>query len=355
MNQSNKGRIGGVFAPEVLPAEENGLFQQFTRPGDDLRHMMSGRCGIMLGIQDWMTKDNRRVAYLPAYTCETVSHCFVKSGYRILYYDLDRDLTPLYDNAVLDEISLFLACGYFGFATYSEEFAQQCRNRGIGVLVDATHSIFTQGGISASAHYMAASLRKWLPVACGGVALKRDGDFAVSPAPLHQQHLTLRYAYLDQAAEMGRGDMKPAQDVFWDAELLLREIYEAQESDEASIETVTHYPIQPMIKKRRENYAALLAAFPQSEMVQPVFRVLGAGDCPSHFPIYCKNREALKEALEQRRIHATIYWPVPPFIEIEHYPGAKWIYDHIMALPCDHRYGPGDMERIAAALREITA
>jgi hypothetical protein len=357
MPNPDQKTIGGVFAPEPLPEKSNTLIAHLKRPDDDLRHMMSGRCGIMLGIEDWMKQDSRRVAYLPAYTCETVSGCFVKSGYIVRYYDFDRNLKPLYDPALLAEISLFLACGYYGFVTMEEAFARQCRERGVGVIFDATHSLFTTGGIPASAHYMTASLRKWFPVACGGVAVKYGGRFGAEPHPLHERHLELRYAYLDSARCVREGNAPPdtATDAFWDAELLLRDIYGAQQSDSPSVEAVTRYPVERLIEKRVENYAALLAAFPDCDWVKPVFPALPEGTCPSHFPVYCGDRDALQQTLRGYDIHATVYWPVPPFIEIGGYPGARWIYQHILALPCDQRYGLDDMKRIAAAVAEIAA
>lgn len=228
MRQKNIGRIGGIFPPEPLPRQKNGWTRRIAGRGDDLRHMMSGRCGIMLAIRDRLPGDARRMAYLPAYTCETVSGCFVKSGYRVMYYDVTPECRPLYDRTVLDEISLFLACGYYGFSTMDESFAADCRGRGIGVIFDATHSAFSEGGISPSAHYVAASLPKWFPVACGGIALKRDGAFVPDPASPHPEHLALRHSYLES---MKRADAKKedapeaATGIFWDAETLLREIY----------------------------------------------------------------------------------------------------------------------------------
>ncbi len=355
MNATSK-RIGGSFAPEALPQTENAFLASLLKPGDDLVHMMSGRCGIMLSIMDFMQSDKKRVAYLPAYTCETVSGCFYKLGYRVRYYGVDQALNPLYDEGALGEISLALLCGYFGFPQFDAAFAQQCKARGIGIVFDATHSLFTRGGIPEEADYVAGSMRKVLPVACGGIAIKRGGRFSVDPEPIHEEHLRRRYRFFDDIGAAGDDrSFHAAAETFWEAELLLREVYGAQESDERSIEVVKRYPFKDMIDRRAANFKALLAAFPQAEHARPVFHEIADGVCPTHFPLYSDAREALMAHLRERNILSTVYWPVPPFIEdsIGNYPGAKWVYDHILSLPIDQRYGPEDMRRMAAAISDF--
>lgn len=348
------GRIGGSFVPHPVPAQENGFLASLIRPGDDLRHMMSGRCGIMLAIRDFMRGDDRRVAYLPAYTCETVSGCFYRLGYRVTYYDVDRALRPLHDERALGEISLALFCGYYGFKTFDEPFIRACAERGIGTILDATHSLFTADGVSEWAQYVAGSVRKVLPVACGGVAIKRGGRFGVESEPIHEEHVRRRYAYFEGLANAGdEAALDRAAERFWDSELMLREVYGAQESDERSVEVVNRYPVREMIKRRAENYNALFEAFPEAQWAAPALGPAAEGVCPTHFPVYSPRRDQLIARLREAGVHATVYWPMPPFIEgeIERYPGADWIYRHILALPVDQRYGPDDMRRVADAVR----
>ena len=66
--------------------------------------MMSGRCGIFRCLQDICQHDNRKVAYVPIYTCETVLAPFEKAGYQLKFYELDENLHSIFDKRVLDEI-----------------------------------------------------------------------------------------------------------------------------------------------------------------------------------------------------------------------------------------------------------
>ena len=340
---------------EPVPKQENGLLAATAR-GGDLRHLMSGRCGIMLAIAEIAKQDTKRVAYLPAYTCETVSGCFVKSGYEIIYYDVDTKLHPQYDESLLDRISLFLACGYYGFVTFEEQFASLCRASGVVVLCDATHSLFSAGGVPKSAHYMAVSLRKWLPVPAGGLAVKYHGQFQASPVQVHSKHLEMRRQSLTMAQKAAETQdealLKEATTIFWDAEMLLRRVYGCHEGDPESEIMLSRYPIEEMCRRRRSNYMVLLENFPKRDMVRPVFTALPEGTVPSHFTVYAKDRDALQEALDEKGIGTTAYWPVPPFIDIQEYPGAAWVYEHVLSLPCDQRYGKEQMLRMASVLRE---
>ena len=73
--------IGGFFPYEELQKEENGYIDLVCPDAGDVRHLMSGRCAIYLCLQDSLLTDPKKAAYLPAYTCETVSGCFVTVSY----------------------------------------------------------------------------------------------------------------------------------------------------------------------------------------------------------------------------------------------------------------------------------
>ena len=71
------------------------------------------------------------------------------------------------------------------------------------------------------------------------------------------------------------------------------------------------------------------------------------------FPFLVDERDALMKHLADSQIPPKVYWPVPPFIEIEKYPGAQYIYDHVMSISCDQRFDRSDMERVAEVFREF--
>lgn len=139
---------------------------------------------------------------------------------------------------------------------------------------------------------------------------------------------------------------------------MLREIFDMQEGDAESLQTILHYPLKEAVEKRRENYTYLLAHLPENKAVRPVFPELDKDTCPMFFPFFCDDRESLMAYLAENHIPPKVYWPVPPFIHIEDYPGAQYIYGHIMSISCDQRFSTEDMQHVAdvfQAYKEKTA
>lgn len=74
---------------------------------------------------------------------------------------------------------------------------------------------------------------------------------------------------------------------------MLREIFDIQEGDEASLKTILHYPFRDAIRKRQENYHYLLEHLPERSDIRPVFPYLSDDICPMFFPFFVENRDAL--------------------------------------------------------------
>ena len=185
-------KIGGVFPYVNLMEKPNEYLRGQTTENGELKFFMSGRCGIYYALLDHKQTTDNLTAYVPIYTCETVLAPFKKAGYELLFYDFDRDMKPKFDPSVLDRISIISICGYFGFSTYDREFVAECKRRGIAVIEDTTHSIFSTDGVDPHCDYIAGSFRKWLGVPCGGFAIKTNGKFTVPTLPPNEEHINWR-------------------------------------------------------------------------------------------------------------------------------------------------------------------
>lgn len=334
-------KIGGSFREEPTLPEENGYFEKICPPGGDLRTMMSGRCGIYYCLEDIARTDTRKVAYVPRYTCETVLAPFAKAGYRLRFYGIDRNMRSVFDPAALDEISVLSLCGYFGFCNYDRSFVQACRERGIVIFEDVTHSMFTRGGIDPLCDYAAGSFRKWMSVSCGGFALKRSGSFSSQPLPPHQRHLELRQALMGPE---GSG-------MFWEGEMLLRQIFDSYAGDPHSEYVMRHADLKTICQRRRENYAALLKLLPEKTAgFRPVFPILPEGTVPCNFTVYADNREHFQAYLAERGIRTTAFWPIGPLVNLDGCQDEQYIYSHVLSIPCDQRRDTEDMAYVAEIL-----
>ena len=333
-------KIGGRFPSEPTMPHENGYFARVCPPDGDLVFTMSGRCGTYLCLEDILLRDTRKVAYVPMYTCETVLAPFEKAGYSFRFYEVDDALRSVFDDSVIDEISLISLCGYYGFCNYDRDFVRRCKERGVIVIEDVTHSLFSDGGIDPLTDYAAGSFRKWSGVACGGFAMKRSGKFGVAPLPLHQQHVQLRHDFINGSDEM-----------FWEGEMLLRRIFDRFAGDEESEYIMRHMDVDTICRRRRENFAAVLASLPADlRGIRPVFPQLTDGTVPSHFCLYAEKRDAFQAFMEEHHIHTTVYWPAGPLIDLTGHETVRYVYDHIVSFPCDQRWSPEDMRRITEVL-----
>lgn len=348
--------IGGFFPLEYKLSQDN-FFDSVCHENWDLQFTMSGRCAIYHALNDLKKTDTRRVAYLPAYTCETVVAPYKKAGYQLYFYDVSRDMTPVFDERMLDRISVLSLCGYYGFCNYDRIFVKTCRSLGIAVIEDVTHSVFSADGMDGSCNYIVGSLRKWFGIAGGGFAIKTTGRFDSPLLPSHSTHLLLRDVSMSLKADALRNGSKElmamADQAFWDAEMMLRDEFDAFESETASSNLMIRFDYRDLAHKRRQNYQYLLDMVRTDRSFTIVFPELKEGIVPSHFTIYHPDRDRIKQQLQQESIQATVYWPVNGDVDLTRYPQAAYIYDHVLSLPCDQRYGKTAMKRIAAALNRI--
>lgn len=343
--------IGGFFPYVSKLSQPNTYFEDLCPEGGELQFLMSGRCANYFALQDHAAADTKKVAYVPLYTCETVLEPFVKAGYELVFYDFNKNMTPIFDDAVLPQISIISICGYYGFSRYDRSFLKKCKAHGVCILEDTTHSMFSKDGVYEDCDYIVGSLRKWIGVSAGGFAIKTHGKFLLEPKNYDPEHLKLRTdaisaktSLLAREPEGIDEKLAEATDTFWSAERMLRQIFDAQASDKESVEIIHHFDYDTMKQKRRENYQYLLDHFPKSPALKIVYDVLDDATVPSHFTLYAKDRDVFMSFMKEHRVSPSIYWPVGPRAQLERHPDAAYIYNHVISLCCDQRYTFEDMQ-----------
>lgn len=343
--------IGSEFYFEKPTHEENGFFDRFRA---DVVHMMSGRTAIRFVLEDFSWQDDKKVAYLPAYTCPTTIEPFLKAGYQVTYYDVDSAFRPMFDKGLMKSVSVVYIEGYFGFANYDEPFLRECKRAGIKIIHDTTHTLFSDDGIFSNADYFIGSLRKWFGIPAGGIAACLSGGFLAKPASADPKYTDMRLKALSLKSDyIITGDLNTKTQVmqlFSDAEEHLCGNYHMQAADELSIRLAMQFPIQEMILRRRENYCYLLENLPSVHDVKPAFADLPEGTCPLFFPVFSKKRDSIKSALVANKIYPPIHWPISEAINVDEYPNAKRIYQTILSLPCDQRYKIDELKRVCEVL-----
>ena len=353
-------KIGGFFTFDTLNERENNFFQNLCPVEGDIRFLMSGRCAIYYALEDLKLTDKKQVAYVPIYTCETVLDPFVKAGYKLVFYDIDKDMKPIFDYSVINQISVISICGYYGFCNYDRDFVQACSDKGIKVIEDTTHSIFSSNGIDPRCDYIVGSLRKWIGVPSGGFAIKTSGTFSLPLMNPDETHISMRSHSMavkktisEDPSNHSEQELIDANAVFWDAEMMLRKIFDSYSSDDNSIFIMKHFDVKSLIEKRRSNYQYLLDNMVPNAEIKIVFPILTKDAVPSHFTIYTDDRTKTQEFLLENGIQTTAYWPKGPLINLEGHKDAAYIYDHVLSIPCDQRYDLNDMQHICDILEKL--
>ena len=106
-------------------------------------------------------------------------------------------------------------------------------------------------------------------------------------------------------------------------------------------------------QKRFANFSYLNDNVQEGERITKVCKnINGVTTAPLYFTIYVKDRPALQRVLAQDAIYAPVIWPVEDervLVDDE----VRYIYDHLLAIPCDQRYDEMDMLRAVEIINKF--
>ena len=110
---------------------------------------------------------------------------------------------------------------------------------------------------------------------------------------------------------------------------------------------------EKILSKRQENVIALQSLLDTAVQQGKIAYITHKPEESTlYFPILVKNRDVLQKKLAEQKIYCPVIWPIPfeaqGICEV-----AEYTAKHMLALPCDQRYGVSDMEYIANALNAL--
>lgn len=297
---------------------------------------------------------------MPAYMCDSVFVPFRHRGWELIFYAVDSGLEStgetLFQMILETNPGLVFVHSYYGVDTFSDLRAQLpvFRKSGILVMEDVTQSYYLEAA-GQEADFIVGSLRKWYPVP--------DGGFVVSDLPLAEDVLQEGEAYAEerlkplvQKWEYLQGAQAPAgssKKPFLQENRALEEALDRYEGvrrmSGVSAAILSGTDEEAARHKRAENQSFLYEKMIGMKRLRPVL-VMQGEEAPLYLPVYAKEREDLQRFLTEHDIYAPVLWPVseeaPDFFEGDE----DYIYEHLLALPIDQRYGIREMERIAQVL-----
>jgi dTDP-4-amino-4,6-dideoxygalactose transaminase len=349
--------IGSEFWIDKLPVEyEIGIPEWISRYGKSVL-TSCGRGAISLLLQ--IAKPKIKTALLPAYMCETVILPFIEGGYKCYFYDTNMDMSPnIEDIEQYKDIGIFLHTGYFGFQTNNSLTAviKRMKSEDVIIVEDITHTLFSDYQRFDENDYYVASLRKWMGLPSGGFLTSRN-SIGASPevnetfAKYRIEALQMKAYYMKNGSEALKEQF---MSLFTKGERFLNNDLKAYRIDTVSLGIINTLNHERLIETRRANYNVLLNGLKGIKYMLSIFDELEEGICPLFYPIYIEEcRSEVRQKLINERIYCPIHWPIPPQIEIDSFRNTERLYNTVLSIPCDQRYGTAEMERIVTVLREI--
>lgn len=322
----------------------------------------SGRSALSLIIECADIKNRR--ALLPAYTCQHIVEPFAWNGWKVDYYYIQRDLTIELESlraGIEKEPGCIIVQSYYGFNTIKQAnpLFKQAQAAGTVIIEDITHSFLSGWNPGyKEPDYQFCSLRKWTGLTDGGYALSLCKNTLETPlAEMGRFVMDRLSAQIMKRKYVLKGDPKWKEQclkLFKRAEDLLDGDISVYSMSEAAKNDFRFIDFDFIKRKRQENYNYLLKTI-ASDYVKTIFGELTDDACPIMFPVYIDEKRAeLHQTLIDNQIYCPIHWPAPIHLTPEAKASSSLIYDTIMSIPCDQRYGIADMQRIVAVLNDFS-
>lgn len=356
--------IGSNFWLEELKFQDQ-LIGEFVVYGinkfEKMIYASSGRGALSL-ILDQIKPTNKR-ALLPIYYCESIALPLISRDFEIIFYDINKDLTineeSLFRQMEKQKPGLVYFISYFGFDTLksTREKYPLIKAKNSIIIEDISHLLFSRVNKEGADYYL-ASLRKWLALPDGGVAIPVKNT-------LKQPRKDIQRLFVEMNIEAMNLKLQYTQNNVYEIKNLYRKMFR---SSEALINSDhSYYPMSETSKKiwlaadyeamcnsRRENYRFLSENLKSITSVEPVFNFLPQEIIPLYLPVYVKSdRAMLQNHLASKDIYTPVHWPIPESCCHSITQNAENIYRHILSIPCDQRYDLHDMARISNEIKEF--
>lgn len=323
----------------------------------DIEYFSSGRNAIGFILDSIEYRRDKR-ALLPIYTCTSVIKPFIDRGYYLEFYDIDINLEvnikDFEEKIISFKPSIVLFHAYYGFDTLKDikDKIMSIRKKNIIIIEDITQS-FMSDIKHIDADYYIGSFRKWVAVPDGGFAINKNDFFPRKPININKKLVDLRLQAFYVKYNYMKNNIGSKEDfikLYIDSEEMFDDSFIYKISSEAKF-ILNNCNKQEIIEKRKNNFSRLLKGIDGKKSIMiPVFRSMPKNIIPLYFPIYVEgDRDDLRKYLSINNIYAPVIWPIPCYIKnISN--NILNIYQKILAIPCDQRYGLQDMDSVVEIL-----
>lgn len=305
----------------------------------------SGRTSIDIVIRN--IGDVKKVM-LPSYCCDSMVEPFRKNGLEVCYYNVYYDDKLMIELNIPDDVDILMWSNYFGYKIEMPDVSHFKQKGGI-VIEDITHSLLSDAVFNPQSDFLVASIRKWLPVLCGGYCASFNSILKDKPKKYppeffvreRKKAMKLKQEYL---IDNDKKKKTAFLSIFSNTNEWLRHNYTDLMIDAESEQIISRTDFEWVKEIRTKNAKRLYEGLQNCNSVKPLFES-NLMDCPLFVPVIIaeEKRNIIQKKLIDNEIYCPIHWPKPDGCNSN-------LYNIELSLICDQRYDEKDMQRIIDVL-----
>ena len=341
----------------ILP---DGYFASFEKYGREITYLRTGREALLYASCN-CKPGKEAIILCPAYSCWSMIAPFEFTGWTVVYYRVNEDLTI--DEEYLKNLlprckpDAILTMNYYGSASTSSAIAMVKEyDEKITVIEDFSHCTFCLEHIfNEQVDFFVTSIRKSIGICDGALVLSKK---PTNKAYIQREAPAFGELRLKAQRQKGRYAFTKSLD---DKVVFLSELRQG----EAMINTLDGvHPISELSMKMIEAINGEEIAFARRENMKHLWKLLNDqvkmipgleksfGGAPFSLPILVGNRDEVQKKLAQQGVYAPVLWPIGENARKTCRVSA-YVSDHMLSLPVDQRYDYDDIEDIASIVLNI--
>lgn len=347
----------GSEHPAILLSDN--YFKSLEKYGRELTYLRTGR-EAFLYVSSNCKPGKEAIILCPAYSCWSMITPFEYSGWTVVYYRLNEDLTI--DQDYLDSLlhvvkpNAILTMNYYGSTSTQNAIALvKAFSERITVIEDFSHCTFCLNQIyNDNVDFYVTSIRKSVGVC--------DGAMVLSKEPTNRGYIDAaapEFGKLRSGAQMQKGRYSVtksphAKNAFLTelrhGEAMIDKLDGVHPISDISLRMLDTINGSEIAFARRENMKHMWAALEGRIKMIPGLDKSFVG-APFSLPILVENRDEVQKQLAMKGVYAPVLWPIDTNAR-RVCDNSAYISDHMLSLPIDQRYDWDDIEDIAKIVLE---
>lgn len=298
---------------------------------------------------------------LPIYTCDTVIQPFIDEGWNVCFYGINRNMSinskSFRDTYAKINPEVVFVHSFFGFDTLSNDYTllKGCKSQGSVIVEDMTQSLFS-GHYIDFADYYVTSFRKFFAIPDGGALISCKDIQSLNVEPANEtivdvalEAFNLKKNYFVSADKNLKEQFR---EKYQELNCLIGENDSLKEISGISYKIINSCNRSSISSIRKSNYTYIYESLNDYTWIEPVLSEINGDICPLYLPVYVENRKALQSFLAEKKIYCPVIWPKSKHItELDD--DSQYMYEHMLCIPIDQRYGLDEMNVIRTALKDF--